>query len=129
MLPHADKLTVQITSYKLRHKADNYYETLRNELVMTNEQQNIVKVLINPFTTGDEVKVPYGRSQNDRTIHVHSTTEHYAYEQLAFDGSTIEIIPGELVYATGKAKWNKVVLTERIICMNDKVPTYREISI
>lgn len=94
---------------------------------MANEQQ--VKVLINPFTTGDEVKVPYGRSKNVRTIHIHSTTKHYAYEQLTFDGSTIEIIPGELIYATGKGKWSKVVLTEQIIRMNEQLPTYREITI
>lgn len=96
---------------------------------MSNDQQNTVKVLVNPFITGDEVKVPYGRSKNGRTIHVHSTTDHYAYEQLAFDGSTVEIIPGELIYATGKVKWSKVVLTEEIISMNGKIPTYREVSI
>lgn len=96
---------------------------------MLKDQQNIVKVLINPFVTGDEVKVPSGRSKNGRTIHVHSTTDHYAYEQLSFDGSTVEIIPGELIYATGKVKWSKVALTEEIIAMNGKTPEYREIVI
>lgn len=94
-----------------------------------NETSSSIQILINPFTTGDKVQIPQGRSKRTKTIHVHSVTEHYAYTQLAFDGETIEIVPGELIYSTGKLKWDKVPLTEEIIKMNNLVPRYREVLI
>lgn len=93
------------------------------------ESPTTAMLLINPFTTGDEVLIPHGRSKTGKVIHVYSTTEHYAYAQLSFDGETVEIIPGELVYSTGQMKWSKVSLTEEIIRMNNLIPSYREVTI